>query len=66
MHGFWFRTVRVAISKVFRSAMSGICNDRPELAQTELPLTARIDVLPVRGADLQLFDQWYSELALIV
>lgn len=41
----------VAISKVFRSAMSGICNDRPELVETEIPLTARIDVLPVRGAE---------------
>lgn len=41
----------VAISKVFRSAMSGICTDRPELVENEIPLTARIDVLPVRGAD---------------
>ncbi|WP_237225493.1 3' terminal RNA ribose 2'-O-methyltransferase Hen1 [Rubinisphaera sp. JC750] len=41
----------VAISKVFRSAMSGICNDRPELVNREISLTARIDVLPVRGAD---------------
>ncbi|HBN77823.1 MAG TPA: hypothetical protein DD473_18840 [Planctomycetaceae bacterium] len=30
----------MAISKVFRSAMSGTCNDRPELTQTEMTLTA--------------------------
>lgn len=39
----------VAISKVLRSAMSGICQQRPELVQQKFPLTARIDVLPVRG-----------------
>ena len=41
----------VAIAQVFRSAMSGRCNDRPELAETAIPLTARIDVLPVRGGE---------------
>lgn len=41
----------VAMSKVFRSAMAGQCNDRPELATTPIPLTARLDVLPVRGAE---------------
>ena len=39
----------VAISQIFGSAMSGRCKDRPELAQLPIPLTARIDVLPVRG-----------------
>lgn len=39
----------VAISQVFASALSGRCKDRPELAQTPIPLTAQIDVLPVRG-----------------
>lgn len=41
----------VAISQVYRSAMSGRCNDRPELVSTAMPLTARIDVLPVRGGE---------------
>ncbi|MFO1041080.1 MAG: 3' terminal RNA ribose 2'-O-methyltransferase Hen1 [Planctomycetaceae bacterium] len=41
----------VAIAQVFRSAMSRRCNDRPELAETAIPLTARIDVLPVRGGE---------------
>ena len=39
----------VAISQIFGSAMSGRCKDRPELVQLPIPLTARIDVLPVRG-----------------
>ncbi len=41
----------VAISQVFGSAMAGRCKDRPELAGTPIPLTARIDVLPVRSGD---------------
>lgn len=41
----------VAISQVLGSAMSGRCNDRAELAATPIPLTARIDVLPVRGGE---------------
>jgi 3' terminal RNA ribose 2'-O-methyltransferase Hen1 len=41
----------VAISQVFGSALQGRCKDRPELTTTALPLTARIDVLPVRGGE---------------
>src|SRR4029077_15916716 len=41
----------VAISQVFSSAMSGRCKDRPELAATPMPLSARIEVLPVRGGE---------------
>jgi 3' terminal RNA ribose 2'-O-methyltransferase Hen1 len=41
----------VAISQVFGSALQGHCKDRPELAASALPLTARIDVLPVRGGE---------------
>ena len=40
----------VAISQVFGSAMSGRSKERPELAGVPLPLTARLDVLPVRAA----------------
>ena len=39
----------VAISQVYRSALSGHCKDREELARTPIHLTARIEVLPVRG-----------------
>jgi 3' terminal RNA ribose 2'-O-methyltransferase Hen1 len=44
----------VAISQVFGSALQGRCKDRPELTATALPLTARIDVLPVRGGEVFL------------
>ena len=39
----------VALKQVFGSAMAGRCKDRPDLADTPIPLTARLDVLPVRG-----------------
>jgi 3' terminal RNA ribose 2'-O-methyltransferase Hen1 len=38
-----------AISQVFGSALNGRCEDRPELAQTQIPLKARIAALPSRG-----------------
>src|SRR5262249_17701720 len=41
----------VAISQVFGSALQGRCKDRPELAVTPIPLSARLDVLPVRGGE---------------
>src|SRR5256885_15083584 len=41
----------VAISQVFGSALQGRCKDRPELVATAIPLSARIDVLPVRGGE---------------
>jgi 3' terminal RNA ribose 2'-O-methyltransferase Hen1 len=41
----------VALAQVFRSALQGQCKDRPELAATPIPLSARIDVLPVRGGE---------------
>jgi 3' terminal RNA ribose 2'-O-methyltransferase Hen1 len=44
----------VAIAQVFGSALQGKCKDRPELARTAIPLTARIDVLPVRGGEALL------------
>lgn len=46
----------VAIAQVFGSALQGRCKDRPELAATTIPLSARIDVLPVRGGDRFLRD----------
>lgn len=41
----------VAISQVLGSAMQGRSKDRPDLATTPIPLSARIDVLPVRGGE---------------
>lgn len=41
----------VAISQVFGSALNGRCKDRPELVSTPIPLTAKLDVLPVRGGE---------------
>jgi 3' terminal RNA ribose 2'-O-methyltransferase Hen1 len=41
----------VAIAQVFGSALQGRCKDRPELAQSPIPLSARLDVLPVRGGE---------------
>jgi 3' terminal RNA ribose 2'-O-methyltransferase Hen1 len=41
----------VAIARVLGSALQGRCKDRPELAETPIPLVARIDVLPVRGGE---------------
>lgn len=39
----------VAISQVFRSALSGACKERPELAEARIPLQARIASIPCRG-----------------
>ncbi len=41
----------VALAQVFGPALQGRCKDRPELAATPIPLSARIDVLPVRGGE---------------
>jgi hypothetical protein len=41
----------VAIAPVFGSARQSRCKDRPESATRAMPLTARIDVLPVRGGE---------------
>ena len=41
----------VAIAQVFGSALSGGSRERPELAKTAIPLTARISVVPCRGGE---------------
>lgn len=41
----------VAIAQVFGTALGGRCKERPELVSTPIPLTARLDVLPVRGGE---------------
>ncbi|OUL28423.1 3' terminal RNA ribose 2'-O-methyltransferase Hen1 [Nostoc sp. T09] len=49
----------VAIAQVFSTALSGRCKDKPELAQTPIPLVVKISVLPCRGGESflrQLFE----------
>ena len=41
----------VAIARVFSSALSGKCKDRPQLAETEIPLKAKLSILPCRGGE---------------
>jgi len=41
----------VAVSQVYGSALQGRCKDRPELTTAPIPLSARLDVLPVRGGE---------------
>ncbi|HZL36841.1 MAG TPA: 3' terminal RNA ribose 2'-O-methyltransferase Hen1 [Tepidisphaeraceae bacterium] len=44
----------VAIAQVFGSALSGGSKERPELAKTPIPLTARLAVVPCRGGEVLL------------
>jgi 3' terminal RNA ribose 2'-O-methyltransferase Hen1 len=49
----------VAMADVFRTAMQGRCNARPELAQMPIPLTATLSVVQCRGGEellKRLFD----------
>ncbi|EDX84742.1 hypothetical protein S7335_2439 [Synechococcus sp. PCC 7335] len=41
----------VAIAKVFSTALSGRCKDRPNLVDTPIPLTITLPVLPCRGGE---------------
>jgi len=41
----------VVLAQVFGSALGGRCKDKPEIAETALPLEARLDVLPSRGGE---------------
>ena len=41
----------VAIAKVFGTALSGKCKDRPELVDKPIPLTAKLSTLPCRGGE---------------
>jgi len=41
--------VAAALSRVFKTAMAGRCDSRPELAAGPLPLEVRVPVLPCRG-----------------
>jgi 3' terminal RNA ribose 2'-O-methyltransferase Hen1 len=57
-----------ALLKVFGSAISGSCKDRPELASTPIPLVARLSMLPCRGGEpilRRLFEPLGYEVAAI-
>ncbi len=41
----------VALSRIYRTAFSGRCKHRPDLAATAIPLTARIVPLPCRAGE---------------
>ena len=41
----------VAISEVWGSALNGACRERPELAETAIPLEVRVAALPCRGGE---------------
>ena len=45
----------VTLAKVFRSALSGKCTDKPELVATKLPLETTVSVLPCRGGEALLY-----------
>lgn len=56
------------LSKAFGPAMNGRSKDRPELAQTEIPLEIRIPVLPARGGKTfvrELFEPLGYEVSLL-
>ena len=44
----------VAMTYVYRSAMSGRCRDREELAQTAIPLTAHLPVIYCNGGEARI------------
>ena len=44
----------VAMGKMFGTAMSGRCKERPELAGQAIPLTVSLPVVPVRGGGAML------------
>ncbi|HEX4794522.1 MAG TPA: 3' terminal RNA ribose 2'-O-methyltransferase Hen1 [Humisphaera sp.] len=57
----------VAIAQVFGSALSGICKQRPDLAQSSIPLEATLPVVPSRGGEAlirALFEPLGYEIAL--
>lgn len=47
----------VALSEIFRTAMNGRCDARPELVTTALPLTAQLAAIPSRGGE-----EWLKRL----
>jgi 3' terminal RNA ribose 2'-O-methyltransferase Hen1 len=50
-----------AIAQVYGSALNGRSSERPELAETPIPLRAAVSALPSRGGD-QLIDRLFAPL----
>ncbi len=51
----------VALGRIFNTAMSGRSKDRPELAETAIPLTAHLPVIAARGGEdlvKRLLSRW--------
>ena len=55
----------VAIARVFSSALSGKCKDRPQLVDTPIPLKAELSILPCRGGE-KLLRQLFEPLGYTV
>src|SRR5262249_39393047 len=60
----------VALNRMFRTAMTGVSKERPELAATPIPLVIRVTPMPSRGGEpllRSLFEPlgWRVELARI-
>jgi 3' terminal RNA ribose 2'-O-methyltransferase Hen1 len=56
----------VAINKVFGTALTGRSKERPELAETPIPMSAHLPVLPCRGGEAilrRLFEPLGHEIA---
>src|SRR5205085_5657259 len=51
----------VALSKVFRTAMTGRCEARPDLAAALIPLEVRLPALPSRGGP-ELVERLFAPL----
>ncbi|HEY4358400.1 MAG TPA: 3' terminal RNA ribose 2'-O-methyltransferase Hen1 [Acidobacteriaceae bacterium] len=57
----------VAMGRVFRTAMGGRCKDRPELAETAIPLRASLPAIAARGGEdlvRRLFEPLGYEVAM--
>ena len=52
----------VAIARVLGSALAGTSRERPELANTPIPLVARLSVLPARGGGEELLGRLFEPL----
>ena len=44
----------VALNKVFRTALGGRCQEKPELVNKPIPLTAKLPVIPCQGGETLL------------
>ncbi len=52
----------VALGRAFRTAMTGVSRERPELAEAEIPLEAVVTPLPARGGGERLVRELFEPL----